>query len=397
MKILLVNKFLYPKGGSERYLFDLAELLRAKGHQVEFFGMDDPRNIVETPKEKLVKNIDFHKKSLSTLLYPFKIIYSSEARHKIRRIIKEFRPDLVHLNNYNFQITPSIIYELKKHKIPVVQTLHDPVLVCPSHLLYNVRTGSICEKCKGRKYRNCMITQCIHGSLFRSMLGMFEGYLYYKLKTYDYIEKFICPSQFLADKLIDFGVRKEKLTVIPNFIHSMDYSDMPRERNYFLYFGRISREKGMVTLLSAVKALPGIQFVFAGSGPLESMLQGLDNGRWVGFKQGEELRDLIRGSIATIYPSEWYENSPLSILESFGLGVPVIGSNIGGIPELIEDQFNGLLFEPKNIADLVDKIKYLDERKELRDGYSRNCLKSSKSFSREKYYQNIFNLYQKVV
>ncbi len=397
MKILLVNKFLYPNGGSERYLFDLAEILRAKGHQVEFFGMDDPRNIVETPKEKLVKNIDFHKNSLSTLLYPFKIIYSSEARHKIRRIIREFRPDLVHLNNYNFQITPSIIYELKKHKIPVVQTLHDPVLVCPSHLLYNVRTGSICEKCKGRKYRNCMLTQCIHGSLFRSVLGMFEGYLYYKLKTYDYIEKFICPSQFLADKLIDFGVRKEKLTVIPNFIHSMHYSDRPRERNYFLYFGRISREKGMVTLVSAVKALPGIQFVFAGSGPLENMLQGIDNGRWVGFKQGEELRDLIRGSIATIYPSEWYENSPLSILESFGLGVPVIGSNIGGIPELIKDQFNGLLFEPQNIADLVDKIKYLDERKELRDEYARNCLESSKSFSREKYYQSIFSLYRKVV
>jgi Glycosyltransferase len=397
MRVLLVNKFLYPKGGSEKYMFALGDLLRAKGHQIEFFGMNDPKNIVETSKEYLIGNIDFHKKSWSTLLYPFKIIYSHEARVKVRRLIKQFRPDIAHLNNYNFQITPSILYEFKKNKIPVLQTLHDPLLVCPAHLLYHIETGMICEKCKGRKYLNCLKNKCIHGSRLRSLLGTVEAYLYSKLKTYDYIHQFICPSQFLANKLIEFGVDEGKIVVIRNFISTIAENDNFRPKTYFLYFGRIAREKGILTLLEAIQALPGIRFIIAGSGPLEDRLKGITNLSWVGFKQGEELKDLICNSIATICPSEWYENSPLSVLESLGSGLPVIGSNIGGIPELIQDKFNGLLFEPGNAKDLAAKIQYLYERKECIQEYSRNCIAGSKDFSSEKYYEKVLGVYEKTI
>lgn len=392
-----MNKFLYLKGGSEKYVFDLAEILRRNGHQIEFFGMEDSKNIVETPKEELVKNIDFHRKSFSMIFYPLKIIYSREARQKMGKMIRRFHPDIVHLNNYNFQITPSILYELKAHKIPALQTLHDPLLVCPAHLLYNSRTGTICEKCKGRKYLNCLKSRCIHGSLSRSALGMVEAYLYDKLKTYDYIQQFICPSRFLANKMVDFGVNPEKVMVVPNFISSETYNKIPRERNYFLYFGRLSKEKGISTLLLAIKALPHIRFAIAGSGPLENLMNEMTNVAWVGFKYGEELKELICGSIATICPSEWYENSPMSILESLALGIPVIGANIGGIPELIQDKSNGLLFEPGNINDLVDKIEYFYKRKDQMDIYSENCIESSAHLSADRYYEKIMSIYENAI
>ena len=203
MKILLVNKFLYTKGGSEKYMFDLADVLRPKGHQVKFFGMNDPKNIVETPKEHLVNNIDFHQKSLSILLYPFKIIYSQEARHKIRGLIEEFKPDIVHLNNYNFQITPSIIYELKKYKIPIIQTLHDPILVCPAHLLYNLKKILL-------TIINVGIEVVIHSFLF--LLSLESPYLNLKNSKYSSLLIANLNTPFILFTIINLSA----LTICPH-------------------------------------------------------------------------------------------------------------------------------------------------------------------------------------
>jgi glycosyltransferase involved in cell wall biosynthesis len=208
---------------------------------------------------------------------------------------------------------------------------------------------------------NCIKTKCIHGSASRSVLGALEGYLYYKLKTYDYINHFICPSRFIADKLVEFGINPARIEVLPNFIRgTKPLGDIPK-RKHFMYFGRISEEKGIRILVAATKLLPEIKFVIAGSGPLEYLLSDLPNVEFVGFKREEELREMICQSIATICPSQWYENSPLSVLESLGLNIPVIASNIGGIPEIIEDKWNGLLFEAGNIDDLASKINIIDQ------------------------------------
>ena len=375
-------------------MFNLAEYLTKCGHQICFFGMDDPRNIVNISKKMLVTNVDFHKKTWRRWLYPFKIIYSLESRIKLATILNEFQPDIVHLNNYNFQITPSIIYELKKRKIPIVQTLHDLALICPAHSLYNSKSGELCERCKGRKYTNCIIKKCIHGSLVKSLLGAIEGYLYYKIRTYDYIRLFICPSNFLANKLMEFGVGGERLRVIHNFVMPCDINEGISRGDYFLYIGRLSQEKGLLTLIDAVQRLPQINFVIAGNGPLEYKLSKYPNLKYVGFQQGKALNILIKNSIAVICPSELYENCPLSVLESQNLGTPVIATDIGGIPELIEDGVDGFLFKPGDLTDLVNKILCLHTDQELRKRFSVKCQFKIQNYSVDKYYHKLMEIYQ---
>lgn len=397
MKILMVNKFLYPNGGSETYMFQLSDYLMKQGNEVEFFGMFDERNIVDTDPELLVNNMDFHKRSIKHLVYPFKIIYSREARIKVKQVIERFKPDVVHLNNYNFQITPSIIYEFRKYGIPVVQTIHDPAIVCPAHSLYNFQTGEICEKCKGRKYINCIKTKCIHGSIVRSILGAFEGFLYYKLKTYDYVNTFICPSQFIADKIIEFGVDRDKIKVLHNFIGKIPGNKQVNKKDHVLYFGRLSREKGINTLLKTIDKLKNIKFIVAGGGPLEVELTKHPNLEYVGFKCGEELTKLIQDSLFTVYPSECYEVFGLSIIESQALGIPVIGAKIGGIPELIEDGVDGLLFQPGNDLDLLEKIKYLYNNRDILNQFSFKCREKVRRFSIDLYYDKIMNIYNEAI
>jgi glycosyltransferase involved in cell wall biosynthesis len=396
MKILMVDKYLFPKGGAETYMFSLVDYLSKKGHQVQFFGMYDERNIVAIAQNKLVKTLDFHTKSWARFLYPFKVIYSYEARQKIAVLLDEFKPDIVHLNTYNYQLTPSIIYEVKKHQIPIVQTVHDPQVICPSHMLYNIQSGEICEKCKKGKYLNCIKTKCIHGSRVKSILGAFEGYLYNKLKAYDYIKTLICPSRFIGDKLIEFGFNRNKIIVLHNFVTQIEPTNSIVKKDFFLYFGRISPEKGVNILLKAIEKLPGIKFCFAGQGSLESILSNYPNIEYVGFKQGEELMNLIRQSKATILPSVWYENCPMSILESLNLGTPVIGSEIGGIPELVNNQV-GLLFNPGDADDLAKKIQFLNDNKEKVEELSVNSIFYAQKYSINSYYDKLINIYEEAM
>ena len=201
MKILLVNKYLYRKGGAETYFIKLGEYLKSLGNEVEYFGMADERNCVENRVEAYTENIDFHKKSLKYITYPFKIIYSVNARKQIRKVLSNFKPDVVHLNNFNYQLTPSIIYEIKKHNIPIVYTAHDVQLVCPNHKLKNDYTDGLCRKCDGGKYFECVKNNCVHSSKIRSILGAVEAW-YYKLRhTYKMIDLTVCPSEFMEKEI----------------------------------------------------------------------------------------------------------------------------------------------------------------------------------------------------
>lgn len=364
LKVLMVNKFLYPNGGSETYIFKIGEYLQAAGHQVEYFGMQDERNIVGNKANAHTMNMNFHSSKFGKLLYPAKIIYSKEARKQIRKVLDSFHPDVVHLNNINFQITPSIIYEIKKDKLPVIWTAHDYQLICPNHMLYNLETKKICEKCLGGNYFNCSKERCIHGSKVKSYLGTFEAIFYKNKQPYRMVDRIICPSSFLEKKLLTNPVFSGKTTVIHNFIDDVMIGNTNKQ-NYVLYFGRYSEEKGIRTLLEAAKKLPEVNFTFAGKGPLENEIQGLKNVKNVGFTSGKELEELIRKAKFSVYTSEWYENCPFSVMESQMYGTPVIGADIGGIPELIEEGKTGLLFKSGDVEDLVRKIELLwkDERK----------------------------------
>ena len=378
MKILMVNKFLYENGGSETYIFQLRDFLVSHGHQVQFFGMADPRNIAGNDWGLEVDNMEFHGRSLQKLLYPFKVIYSREARKKIGTLIERFQPDVAHLNNINFQLTPSILYELKKRGVPIVFTAHDYQPICPNHMLYVPGCGQVCEQCVTRGYLRCTANRCIHGSLSKSLIGSAESMLYHRLGTYKLIDQTICPSRFLEEKLNANPAFQGKTLTLHNFIQDVRaVGAQYQKQEYVLYFGRFSTEKGIDTLTRVCRALPDIPFVFAGGGPLEQRLNELPNVRNMGFQRGKALEKLICEASFSVYPSEWYENCPFSVMESQAYGTPVVGAAIGGIPELIREGETGVLFNSGDEAALRECILSLwndkARLKRLTDGCAELC------------------------
>ncbi len=402
MKILMVNKFLYPNGGSETYIFKLGEQLQKKGHEVQYFGMEHAGRIVGNRLECYTSDMDFHAGGVGKLLYPFRIIYSGEAKRKMRRVLEDFRPDVVHLNNINFQLTPSIIYavrafEKKRGKrIKIVYTAHDYQWVCPNHMMRIPATGQICFACRGGDFKQCSKNRCIHDSRVKSLLGTIEAGFYAMRKTYGMVDVIICPSEFMKKQLDTDPLLAEKTVMMHNFIDkdtavagkTHGKKKKRREKaevfgtaadgdrpagDYVLYFGRYAEEKGTLTLLEACRALPEIPFVFAGTGPLEGRVNQAPNVENRGFVAGEELRRLIAGARFSVYPSEWYENCPFSVMESQMYGTPVLASDLGGAPELVQPGRTGDLFRGGDAQELTEHIKELWEDPELCRTYSENC------------------------
>lgn len=399
MKVLMVNKFLYPNGGSETYIFKLGEWLQKQGHEVQYFGMEHKGRCVGNHVNAYTSDMDFHGGSkLSKVLYPLKTIYSSEARKKIRLVLDDFQPDVVHLNNFNYQLTPSVILEVNKwrkqtnHKCKIVFTAHDYQLVCPNHMCNNPNTHENCEKCLGQHFSNCLKGKCIHGSTAKSAIGMLEATFWKLNGAYQYIDTMICCSNFMKTKMDTNPLFKTKTIALHNFIDSIPYKQV-QKKDYVLYFGRFSEEKGIATLINVCKQLTNISFIFAGTGPLEESIQNIPNIKNVGFQTGEALATLIREAKFSIYPSEWYENCPFSVMESQMYGTPVIGANIGGIPELIQINKTGEVFTSKNETELKEKIQNLWNDKDKLETYTNNC-KELKFDTVEEYVDKLLKIYQ---
>ena len=397
MKVLMVNKFLYPHGGSETYILDIGKQLMQMGHEVQYFGMDDEQRTVGNEANSYTLNMDFHSGGIQKLLYPFKILYSSEARKKIRGVLDDFIPDVVHLNNFNFQITPSIIYEIRKwekqtkNPVKILYTAHDPQWVCPNHMMMIPSTKELCFKCKNGKYGECTKNKCIHNSLVKSLLGTIEGYLYKALGTYKKVDTIICPSHFMKNTLSSNQDIAKRLVVLHNYCDTKEISTIEK-KDYVLFFGRYAEEKGIEVLINACKQLPEVDFVFAGDGPLREEVEKAENIKNVGFLSGEKLRMMIAQAKFAVVPSIWYENCPFTVIEAQKLGTPVIGSNIGGIPELIDEGRTGELFEAGNAEALVGKVLSLWNDRAKCKKYSDNCLK--KEFdSLENYCEKLMQIY----
>lgn len=372
MKILMINKFLHPNGGSETYIFKLGDYLKANGHEVEYFGMEHEGRCVGNSVNAYTSDMDFHGGSIfSKLTYPLKTIYSREAKVQIRKVLDSFKPDVCHINNFNYQLTPSIILEIKKwnRNCKIVFTAHDYQLVCPNHMCNNPNTHQNCEKCLGGNFVNCTKGKCIHGSTAKSFVGTLEASFWKMNGVYKHIDKIVCCSYFLKTKMDSNPIFAKKTIALHNFIDKPEWKETEK-KDYILYFGRFSEEKGIGTLIQAAKELPEYQFVFAGTGPLAEEINKIPNIKNLGFKTGLELETLIREAKFSIYPSEWYENCPFSVMESQMYGTPVLGANIGGIPELIQVGKTGELFESGNKEELKGKIKDLLA---MADEYSKNC------------------------
>ncbi|MCR5207734.1 MAG: glycosyltransferase family 4 protein [Eubacterium sp.] len=394
----MVNKFLFPKGGAETYMLELGRQLKADGHEVEFFGMDCAGRCVSNSADEYVGEIDFHGASLmKKLSSPVKTIYSKEAAKKLGRVIEVFKPDVIHFNNINFQLTPSVIIEAKKRNIPTVQTVHDVQIACPNHRMYIEQREQVCTECIEKGYLSCIKNRCVQSSLLKSAVAAAESAYYHRKNTYNLIDRYICPSNFMAQQIIKGGVEKDRISVIHNYspeVNASDYNKSSGER-YVLYFGRVSIEKGLKLLFDVMEELPDVKLIVAGTGPLEDELKarGLKNAEFAGFKSGAELYSLISGAAASVYPSQWFENCPMSVIESIKLGTPVITCDIGGTKELIDDGKNGVIYKADDKLSLKEAIEKIYRDSELSEAMSRYCLENGTTAPIKEYAQKIEKIY----
>lgn len=350
---------------------------------MQYFGMEHAGRIVGNHAECYTADMDFHTGKLQKFVYPFKIIYSFEAKRKMDEVLRDMKPDVVHLNNINFQLTPSVIYAVRSYekktgrKVKLVYTAHDYQWVCPNHMMRIPSTGKICFACRDGYFGACTKNRCIHNSRAKSLLGTVEAKFYAVQKTYGMVDVIICPSEFMKRQLDSNPLLEEKTVMLRNFVKRAEgeqgSADKRRKSDYVLYFGRFSEEKGIDTLLAACRALPEIPFVFAGSGPLEPQVDQVGNVENKGFVTGKSLRRLIAGARFSVYPSEWYENCPFSVMESQIYGTPVLVSDLGGAPELVQAGRTGDLFRGGDVEELTAHIKELWENPKLCAQYRENC------------------------
>ena len=281
----------------------------------------------------------------------------------------------------NFQLTPSVIYAVRSYekktgrRVKLVYTAHDYQWVCPNHMMRIPATGKICFACRDGHFGACSKNRCIHNSWVKSLLGTVEAKLYMWRRTYGMVDIIICPSEFMKRQLDTNPLLAEKTVMMRNFVQkpAEDAGRGDVDADYVLYFGRFSEEKGIGTLLAACKALPDIPFVFAGSGPLEEQVAKVKNVENKGFVTGETLHRLIAGARFSVYPSEWYENGPFSVMESLMYGTPVLVSDLGGAPELVQAGRTGELFRGGDAEELTAHIRELWEQPELCRRYRENC------------------------
>ena len=392
MRILMVNKFLYPRGGAETYVLQIGAHLQSRGHKVEYFGMRDQRNTVGNRLGLETTAMDFRSGGLERLRYPLRILYSLEAKRKIQRVIRDFSPDVVHLNNIYYHLTPSVIDGAAELDVPMVETVHDFQMLCPNHMM--LQGGAPCTRCVEGSVWSCARRRCIHGSRVKSILGSLEGRLYRTLGTYDKVRTFLCPSQFMADMLQRDPRFRGKTTVLQNFIRPE--SAGPAEKgDYVLYFGRLSEEKGIDRLLKACRMTPEIPFVIAGSGPLEGLLERerSENVRYVGFQEGAALWELVRRARFTVYFPIWYENCPLSVLESQALGTPVVAHRLRGIPELIREWETGVLVDRFTPEEYAARIRALYRDGERLARMTEHCRNTTDLLDIETYCEKLMEWY----
>ena len=388
MNIILVNKFLRPVGGAETYLLKLGAYLASEGHRVSCFGMHHPENCVGNDAGLETAQMDFHGGGmLSKLTYPTRVIYSAEARRKLLALLEREQPDVLHLNNFNYQLTPSVLLAARDYRektgqpLRVVCTAHDCQLVCPGHLMFRPDEGTVCEACIDGNVLPCIANRCIHGSRLRSMLGAAEAVYWRAREVYRLIDAVICPSQFMARTLAHNPHLAGRTTVLRNFVTRpvSAVRQVPAGEGYVLYFGRYAEEKGLRTLLEVCRALPQIPFVFAGAGPLAHLMADVPNVKNLGFLSGEALETVIRGARFSVCPSECNENCPFSVMESIMEGTPVLGADRGGIPELIEEGKTGWLFPAGDAAALRTAVETLWNSTQPEE-YATRCAAAGEAF-----------------
>ena len=379
--------------------------MREAGHDTAVFSRGHDRNEPADFAQFFPPPLDTGRMgaSLASLRTVRELVYSKAARRGLREVIKRFRPDLAHAHNIYGRLSLSVLDELKSAGVPVIMTLHDMKLLCPSYLM--LRNGVVCERCKGKRFYNAIISRCHRGSYPASFVYALESWINHALDKYGHVRRFISPSRFLRDKCLEYGWDSERVAYIPNFVDRPSLQELRAVGGYLLYLGRLSREKGVGTLLKAYRRLERpIPLMIVGEGPQRESLQreAADSGLGVTFTghlNGVSLRGALYGASAIVVPSECYENAPLSVLEALAAGKPVIGARIGGIPELVTDGENGYLFEPADESSLAEAIgRYLSLPDRVVDSMGTAARsRIEQEFTEQRHLRMLLDLYQQVL
>ena len=402
MKVLLVNKFHYRKGGSETYYFTLAEALQKRGHEVVFFAMQDRENNLPCKQESyFVSNASVRGSIRSKLNMVLHLTYSKEAHANMKRLLTDEKPDLVILNLVHRQLTLSILDAIREYdpKLPIFWIMHDLIAVCPAYSMRDGR-GNICEKCLQGSFRPCVENRCIKGSLPMSVLAKYEADFIRRKKWYDQVTLYICPSEFYRKKLTEGRFTSRPMVTLRNPLPPDTVCEAATEdQGYVLYFGRLSPEKGVGMLIEAAK-LCGCPLVILGTGPMEAALKAQAGNcphiSFGGFQTGKALTDYVKNSRCVVLPSQWYENGPYSAMEAMALGKPLIVSDNGGLPELVEDGVNGFVCPAAQgaqaLAGCIRKMMGLSPE-DYRAMAQSSLKKAKEMFDAERYIDEIEALY----
>lgn len=399
-RLLSINSYHYRRGGADAVYLDHAALMESLGWENAFFSMHHPANAPSPWSRYFVDEIQFghHYTFAQKIVKATKVVYSFEAQRKLRALLADYRPDVAHLHNIYHHLSPSILSTLKRAGVPAVMTAHDLKIACPNNKMLN-RTG-VCERCKGGRYHQAVRYRCVQDSFAASAIVATESYLHRWLDSYRAnLDRIVVPSRCFIDKFLEWGWPKALFTYVPNFVDAARFQPAYRPGEYFVYFGRLAVEKGIATLIRAAAAA-GTPLKLVGTGPVEAELKALAAQlgapvEFAGYQTGAALHALVAASRAAVLPSEWYENSPISILESFALGKPVIGARIGGIPEMVHDRETGWQFASGSVAELAARLGEAQRAPpaELeRMGRAARAL-VEREFSRARYVESILTLY----
>jgi glycosyltransferase involved in cell wall biosynthesis len=366
VRILHVNKFLYRRGGAEAYMEDAAQLMAADGHDVEFFGMAHPENTHTTFARHFPTEVELGTPTGGALAkagVAARMVWSRSAERGLDAVLEQFRPDVVHFHNIYHQLSPSVLQPVRRRGIGAVLTLHDYKLACPSYQFLD--RGTVCEACLDGRFRHAVQRRCKDGSLGMSTLLAVETSLHRRFRAYGSVSLFLCPSQFLHSKMTAAGVYPDRLRHLPNFVvtDAPDGAAGGDVSGPVVIASRLSHEKGIDTLVRAAGLLPPQRdVVIAGDGPQRGELEALaarvapDRVRFAGRLDKAATMALVRGAAVVACPSRWYENQPMAVIEAMAAGVPVVGSALGGIPELIENGVTGATVRPDDPTALAAAI-----------------------------------------
>ena len=412
MKIVLVNYRYFISGGPERYYFNIKEILERNGHDVIPFSIKSSRNLSAGKYEKYFLDMvddevyfaQSNKKSLKVVLKSFtRMFYSFEAKRKFGQLLDNTSPDLVYIMHFHNKISPSIIDAARKRYVPVVHRISDFQYMCPNALFYNDKIG-VCEDCLKGKRWNCVKYKCVLGSSVYSAIKMSAKWVHDMMGVTKKVDAFVVPSSFTVGKLQEYGIPKEKLHNIPTFFNNKEQNPQVEYKPFVLYVGRIEKQKGLMTLVKAfVDTNYELKIIgFSNDGYEEEVKSFLNEKQhhieFLGKKTFDEIVPYLKSCLCTVVPSEWYDNFPNVILESFAYKKAVIATDFGSLPELVKNGETGLTFKYANPDDLIKKVENMlqhqDEAKQM--GQTAYQMLVNK-YSPDVHYQELMKLFQRII